>query len=325
MRVLVTGPTGFVGGALLQGLTAAGGFDVRAAVRRTSGFLPGSVRRIAVGEVAADTVWEPALTGADVVVHLAARVHVMHERAADPLAEFRGVNVAGTLNLARQAAAAGLRRFIFVSSIKVNGEGTARDKPFGAEDKPAPIDAYGISKYEAELGLRAIAAATGIEVVVIRPPLLYGPNVKGNFLRLLHWIHRGVPLPFANADNRRSLLNVENLVDFVVRCIEHPAVAGETLLVSDDEDFSTGDLVRHLAAGMGRKPRLFPLPLSLNHAVFKVMGRNDLWQRTFGSLQINSDKAKNVLGWRPPVGAVEGLEGVGRWYVEKQEQAEQQR
>jgi len=239
----------------------------------------------------------------------------MRDSAADPLAEFRRVNVAGTLNLARQATAAGVRRFVFISSIKVNGGSTSL-KSYTPDDVPDPVDLYGISKLEAELRLHEIAADTGMEVVIIRPPLVYGPHVKGNFLRRLRWVERGIPMPFANVDNRRSLVNVRNLVDLIVRCVEHPAAAGETFLVSDGADLSTRDLVTHMAAAIGRKPRLFPVPLSLTHSMLKVTGREDLWQRLFGSLQVSCDKARQLLGWDPPVDVLDGLEEVGCWYVE---------
>lgn len=316
MKLLVTGASGFVGSALLFRLSRDGEHQVRAAVRREVGNIPEGVTPVQVGELYSEIGWRSPVSGVDGVVHLAARVHVMRDSAADPLAEFRRVNVAGTLNLARQAAAAGVRRFVFISSIKVNGEGTSLGKSYAADDVPGPVDPYGISKLEAELGLREVAADTGMEVVIIRPPLVYGPQVKGNFLRLLQCVERGIPLPFVNVDNRRSLVNVRNLVDLIVRCIEHPVAAGETFLVSDGEDVSTGDLVRHVAAAMGRKPRLFPVPLSLTRSMLKVMGREDLWQRLFGSLQVSCDKARDLLGWRPPVSVAEGLEEIGRWYLE---------
>lgn len=314
MRILVTGATGFVGAALIDRLIQAGRFAIVAAVRADSKALPLGVKCVAVGDLSATTDWQPALIGVDAVVHLAARAHVMRDVAPDPLAEFRRTNVDSTLNLARHVVTAQVRRFIFISSIKVNGEETPLGRPYTADDVPVPIDPYGISKLEAEQGLRQVGVSTGIEVVIVRPPLVYGPNVKGNLLRLLSWIERGVPLPFANVDNRRSILNVRNLADFIVRCIEHPAAAGETFLVSDGEDLSTRDLIRHLAVGMSKKPRLFSMPLTLSRCVLKPIGRDDIWRRLFGSLQLSCHKARVLLDWSAPVATGEGLEEVGSWY-----------
>lgn len=314
-RCLVTGGTGFVGSVLIEQLIRSG-FAVRAAIRREVDAIPVGVEPIIVGDIAPTTQWRDALTEVDVIIHLAARVHVVRDGAANPLAEFRKTNVEGTLVLAKQAADSGVRRFIFLSSVKVNGEATPMNRPFTPDDLPKPEDPYGISKYEAELGLRQLAYGADMEVVVIRPPLVYGQRVKGNVLRLLNWIEHGSPLPFANVDNRRSLLNVRNLVDVIMRCLEHPAAAGQTFLVSDGEDISTGDLVRHLAVAMGKKPRLFSVPLLLSRSAFQLAGRRDLWQRLFGSLQIDDQKARELLGWSPPVGISEGLAEVGRWYIE---------
>lgn len=316
MKILVTGATGFAGSVVVERLLHDQRFAVVAATRSDRSNTAPGIRRVIVGNIDAETAWQPALAGVQAVVHLAARVHVMHDGAADPLTEFRRINVAGTLNLARQAAAAGVRRFLFISSIKVNGEGGPAGVRYSAEDRPTPVDAYGISKLEAENGLRELAAGKEMEIVTIRPPLMYGPNVRGNLLSLLSWVERGLPLPFANVHNRRSLLNVRNFADVAVRCIDHPAAAGETFLVSDGEDVSTGELIKHLAGAIGRKPRLFPVPLSLSRAMLKVVGRDDLYQRLFGSLQINTDSARRLLGWTPPMTVAEAMEEMGRWYLE---------
>lgn len=309
-RILVTGANGFVGSAIMARLRAEGR-RVTGAVRRPGG----AELYISVDSLGVDADWSRALKAQHVVIHTAARVHVLPEKLADPSAEFRRVNVAGTLTLARQAVAAGVRRFIFISSIKVNGEATQPGTCYGAADPSAPQDAYAVSKLEAENGLRQLAGATGMEIVIVRAPLVYGPGVKGNFLRLLRLVERGVPLPFANTDNRRSLIHVRNLADFVIRCIDHPAAAGETFLVADGEDLSTGDLVKHLAAAMARTPRLFPVPLPLTRSLLGMFGKEHLWQRLFGSLRVDAGKASNLLGWRPPVTVKEGLEEAARWYT----------
>ena len=317
-KILVTGATGFVGLPLVNLLFCeASGYSVRAAVRHAALTLPRGLECFFCGDIGSHNVWHEALIGVDTVVHLAARVHVMRNSVGDPLAQFRETNVAGTLNLARQAARCGARRFIYVSSIKVNGETTDAGKPFTADDVPAPVDPYGVSKLEAESGLKEIGLDQHMEVVVIRPPLVYGPNVKGNLARLLQLIDYGLPIPYANAGNLRSLVGVSNLVDLIVTCITHPKVAGKTLLVSDGEDVSTAKLVRRLAASMGKRARLLPIPTKLGHAVFTLIGKSDMWQRLSGSLQVDSRTTMGLLGWKPPVTMDEGLACVGRWYASR--------
>lgn len=246
MKVLLTGSTGFVGQALLARLAAQPALDLVAVSRRPAFGLPAGVAHAQVADIAADTAWQSILQGVQAVIHAAARVHVMSDKVADPLAEFRKVNVDGTLNLARQAVGAGVKRFIFISSIKVNGESTAPGKPYSAESQPAPVDPYGISKLEAELALRELAAETGMEVVIIRPPLVYGPGVKANFLSMMRWLSKGIPLPLGAIQNRRSLVALDNLVDLIATCVEHPAAANQTFMVSDGEDLSTRQLLRRM-------------------------------------------------------------------------------
>lgn len=300
MKALVTGANGFVGTALCARL-AASGVGVVPVVRSKSG-LP---HEVVVGNLDASTDWRSVLAGCDAVIHLAARVHVMDDTAQNPLALYRATNLEATLNLARQAAQAGVKRFVYVSSIKVNGEGG--DVPYRETDAAAPEDAYAISKWEAEQGLHRIAADTGLEVVILRPPLVYGPGVKANFLNMMRWLHRGVPLPFGAIHNRRSLVALDNLVDFIVACLDYPAAANQTFLVSDGEDLSTTDLLRRMAAALNVPARLFPVPQNLLEAGFKVAGKSDLARRLCGSLRLDITKARTVLGWYPPVSVNEGL------------------
>jgi nucleoside-diphosphate-sugar epimerase len=302
MRVLVTGATGFIGSALVDRLVGDRRFTVRALVRAKAADLPASVERV-VGDLDADRNWHDDLAGVDAIVHLAARVHVMRDEAADPLAEYRRVNVAGTLNLARHAARTGVRRFIALSSVKVNGESGT----YSESAPPAPQDHYGISKLEAEVGLRAIATDTSMEVVVIRAPLVYGPGVRANFEMLIRAVACGVPLPLGAANNRRSFVGVDNLVDFIVRCMTHPAAADETFFVSDGEDLSTADLIRRLARAMGRPARLIPVSPPVLRAAAALAGRRDMARRLLGSLCVDITKARQRLEWEPPVSVDEGL------------------
>jgi len=306
-RIIVTGATGFVGRALIQCLAADVQYLPIAVTRSKQVELSQDVRSVTVGGIASDTDWTRALTGVDVVIHAAARVHVMNEQSFDPLAAFRKVNVEGTLNLARQAAAAGVKRFIFVSSIKVNGEGTAPGKSYKADDAPEPMDSYGISKLEAEQGLRVIAAETGMAVVIIRPVLVYGPGVKANFLSMMRWLNKGVPLPFGAIYNKRSLVALDNLVDLIVTCIEHPAAANQTFLVSDGEDLSTSELLRRMGVALGKPARLLPVPSLLLKTGAAILGKQALAQRLCGSLQVDISKTRELLGWTPPVSVDQAL------------------
>jgi nucleoside-diphosphate-sugar epimerase len=302
--VLVTGSRGFVGRPVVEALIAAG-HRVTGAVRTQA---PGaktveSYREVAAGELGPDTDWREALAGVQVVVHLAARVHQMQDRAADPLAEFRRVNVDGTRRLAEQAVLAGVKRFIFVSSIKVNGEGTVPGQAYRETDAPAPADPYGISKREAEDTLREVGVRTGLEVVILRPPLMVGRGVKGNMASLAAAIRRGRPLPFgAITENRRSLLDVRNLADAIVRCAEHPRAAGEVFLVSDGVPVSTAELAQRVGKAAGRAPWLLPVPVGLLRMAGKLAGKGAAVGRLTGSLLIDDSKIRKVLGWVPPHG-----------------------
>jgi nucleoside-diphosphate-sugar epimerase len=307
MNVLVTGATGFVGQTLVRRLVLYEGHDVRCAIRKGRDGLEGATHVYVVGEVDASTDWQRALVDVDYVVHLTARVHVMRDHCYDPLMEFRRVNTDGTLNLARQAAAAGVRRFIFLSTIKVNGEATHYGCPFTPSDLPAPQDPYGISKHEAEVGLRAIAHETGMEVVIIRPTLVYGKGARGNFKSLIKLVARGLPLPLGSINNFRSFVGIDNLVDFIVTCLEHPAAANETFMVSDGEDISTPDLIRRMARAMNRPARLLPVPVWALQAGALFLGKGDAVQRLCGNLQVDISKSRTLLGWYPPISVNEGL------------------
>lgn len=307
MTVLVTGATGFVGRRLCARLKEDGRFAVRAAVRREAMF-PAGVEPMVVGALGMDAAWARALAGASVVVHLAARAHVMRDTASDPLAEFRRVNVEGTARLARQAAVAGVKRLVFLSSAKVNGEtGT-----YTEADPPRPEGPYAVSKHEAEEALREVARETGLEAVIVRPPLVYGPGVQANFRALLRAVARGLPLPFGAVRNRRSLVALDNLVDFVITCMLHPAAAGETFLVSDGDDLSTAELVRRIARAFHRSAWLLPVPEPLLYAAAALTGRRAAAQKVLGSLQVDISKARRVLGWSPPCGVEDELRRIAR-------------
>jgi nucleoside-diphosphate-sugar epimerase len=308
MKVLVTGANGFVGTALAVRLIHED-WEVNRAIRSSVATDGG----IAIGDIRVDTDWSPALSGCDAVVHLAARVHVMRDAVSDPLTAFRAVNVDGTFNLARQAAAAGVKRFIFLSSIKVNGEG--REEPYQETDRAAPRDPYAISKWQAEQGLHGIAAKTGMEVVILRPPLVYGPGVKANFHRLLGVVDKGWPLPLGAIRNRRSLLYLGNLVDAIQLCLEHPAAAGQTYLLSDGEDVSSPELVRRLARAMGRPARLLPVPPTWLRLAGRLVGRHAEVERLLGSLVVDSGRIRRELGWSSPFSLDAGLAETARDYV----------
>lgn len=307
-RVLVTGASGFVGRAVLERLKHAGTCDLCGAVRRAAAPRVHGVDVAVVGNLDQTTDWSGALARCDVVIHTAARVHIMRDAAEDPLAEFRRTNVDGTLNLARQAIAAGVRRFVFVSSIKVNGEETVAGRPFDPADEPAPVDAYGRSKLEAELGLRALLGNAGVDWVIVRPPLVYGPGVKANFLTMMRWLERGLPLPFGGVRNQRSLVALDNLVSLLHECSVHPRAANEVFLAADGEDLSTPELLRRVGAALGRPVRLFKVPPAVLVAAASLTGKRELARRLVGNLQVSAAKARNLLGWTPVVTVDEGLE-----------------
>lgn len=321
MKTLVTGANGFVGQALCPCLQAAGHEVVRAA-RRAS-----PLAEIGVGDIGPDTDWRAALAGCEAVVHLAARVHVLREEMRDPLAGFRAVNTAGTLQLARQAGQAGVRRFVFLSSIKVHGEQTSPPQagrgPLGeracfcAADPPAPKNPYAVSKWEAEQGLLRLAAETGMEVVIIRPPLVYGPGAKANFRAMMRWLHSGIPLPLGAIHNKRSLVALDNLVDLIATCLKHPHAANQIFLAGDGEDLSTTELLKRMGEHLGKPARLLPVPQKIMETGLRWAGRGDLAQRLCGSLQVDISKARQVLGWNPPLRVEEGLRRAAQGFLQE--------
>jgi nucleoside-diphosphate-sugar epimerase len=318
VRVLVTGATGFVGRAVVRALLARPGVSVVAGVRRGADRLPDGVSAYQVEGLSPGCDWSGALRGCDVVVHLAARVHMMRDSSANPLEEYRFVNTHGTLSLARQALEAGVRRFVFVSSIKVNGERTEPGRPFSADDVPRPIDPYAISKWEAERGIQDLAREGGMEAVIIRPPLVYGPGVGANFRSMLRWVARGIPLPLRGVDNRRSLVALDNLVDLISVCTDHPAAANQLFLVSDGEDVSTADLLRRIARELRTRARLVKVPPSWLVFGASLLGKRAIARRLCDSLQVDSQATRARLGWSPPLSLDEGLRIAVRDFAERE-------
>jgi len=317
VHIFVTGASGFVGSRLVHVLSARTGVRVTVAVRDPNFSCSGADQVVQFDNLSAAD-FSTVLTGVDAVVHCAARVHVMNDSEADPLEAFRRINVQGTLALAHQAARAGVRRFVFLSSIKVNGESTASGAPYTADQPAAPSDPYGISKMEAEQGLLELAATTGMEVVIIRPVLVYGPGVKANFLSMMRWLHKGVPLPFGAIHNARSLVALDNLVDLSITCISHPAAANQIFMVSDGEDLSTTVLLRKMASALGKPAHLLPVPASLLSTVAIILGKRSLSQRLCGSLQVDIGKTRALLGWTPPLSVDDALKVTASAYMESQ-------
>jgi len=315
MSLLLSGATGFLGSALASWLVDNADYRLVLALRRKIlDPFPGS-QSVVIGDLDGDTDWSPALLDIDVVIHTAARVHVMDESIDNPLTEFRKVNVEGTLNFARQAAAMGVKRFIYISSIKVNGELTVPGRPFTADDSPAPVDPYAISKWESEAGLFQIAEETCMEVVIIRPPLVYGPGVKANFQSMMCWISRGVPLPLGAIHNKRSLLALDNLVDLIVTCIKHPSAANQVFLASDGDDISTTELLKQVGNALGRSARLISIPEYIIIITARMLGKHDLSQRLLGSLQVDMKKTQDLLGWRPRVTVDEAIRKTAQAFI----------
>lgn len=303
MSILLTGASGFVGKGIIRGSVDHGVGAFRFVYRKLP--LVKSCDLAIISEIDGETDWSGALDSIGVVIHAAARAHVLHESCSNPLDAFRKVNVAGTLNLAAQAAQAGVKRFIFISSIGVNGNINTR--PFSEDDEPNPSDPYAQSKWEAERGLWEIQHETDMEVVIIRPPLVYGPNAPGNFGSLVRLVEKGVPLPLGAIHNRRSLVALDNLVDLVITCIDHPAAGNQLFLAGDGQDLSTTELLRGVGEAMGKPARLIPVPAGMLMVGASLFGKNAIAQRVLGSLQVDISKARNLLGWEPPLSVEEGL------------------
>jgi len=312
-KVLVTGAGGFIGRAFCTRILAEG-WRVRGTVRSESDVsrLPNGVEAFSFVSIDSDTKWDDALEGIDTIVHLAARVHVMDDSSFDPLTEYRRVNVDGTKCLAMEAAKAEVKRFIFISSIKVNGEGRAA--PYREDEEPAPHDPYGVSKWEAEEELHKISDKTGMKTVILRPPLVYGPRVKANFLRLVSLVKYGIPLPFRYINNRRSLIYIGNLIDAIITCMTNPNAAGKTYLVSDGEDVSTPELIRRIGVASGRRALLLPVPVWIMRMAGRITGKYDEVERLVMSLTVDISKIRRELEWKPPYTMENGLRETAKWY-----------
>ncbi len=304
VRILVTGANGFIGANFCR-LAMNRGHWVVSAVRRATPEAVGN-EVVALGDISKEVDWTSQLQKVDCVLHLAGRAHVLKENASDPLADFRRVNVDATLKLAKSAAVAGVKRFVFVSSIGVNGEVSSRSG-FSEMDSPAPRKPYAVSKWEAEQSLHTLAAETGIQITIARPPLVYGPNAPGNFALLKKLIVQGLPLPFGSTANLRTLVSVQNLVDFLLICLEHPMAAGETFLVGDNESVSTQDLVRDMCVAADRHARIIPFPVSLARTITGAVGKQSMFSSLFETLVVDSTKARGLLGWKPRLSLQEGL------------------
>ena len=310
MKILLTGATGFIGSEILRKLSMRG-VVVNASYRNEFPLEPSlNLIPFNTGDILASTNWEKPLRNVDVVIHTAARAHIINDKSIEPLDEFRLTNTKGTLNLARQAAKEGVKRFVFLSSIGVNG--SCNTKPFVETDSPNPTEPYAISKYEAEQGLLEISGKTGLEVVIIRPPLVYGPKAPGNFSTLVKWVGWPIPLPLGSIHNKRSFISIENLVSFIELCIEHPKAANETFVVSDGVDVSTTELLNRVGMAIGKPTRLIPVPSSWLMVAATMLGKRDVAIRLLGSLQVDSGKARELLGWIPPVSMEESLRKIAK-------------
>ncbi|MCD5380543.1 SDR family oxidoreductase, partial [Candidatus Gracilibacteria bacterium] len=303
-RILVTGATGFIGQHLVQELVN-NNFEVAVTIRKKNNLFSSTVTQFIVKDIESDPDWTAVLQDIECVIHLAGRAHVLKDKNPDPLTEFRRVNTDGTINLAHQAIKLGIKRFIFISSIGVNGN--VNNKPFSVNDIPNPIEPYAVSKYEAEFELQKLTNGSKMETVIIRPPLVYGPNAPGNFAQLIKVTNKGIPLPLGEIHNQRSFIAIENLIDLIITCIKHPAAANKTFLASDDEDLSTTDLLRRMAIALEKPSRLIPIPPSIITLGATLLGKKEIAQRLCGSLQVDINHTKKTLDWKPPVSVDEAL------------------
>ncbi len=314
-KVLITGATGFVGSVLMAELKKNSNVNVFSAVRKVNTSIDDDA--IVVGDIDGSTDYSAAINGVDVVIHCAARAHIMSDESTEPLVEYRRVNLEGTLNLAKQAIKAGVKRFVFVSSIKVNGEHSLLGKPFRYGDISNPLDDYGVSKSEAELQLIELSNATGLEVVIIRPTLVYGPGVKANFASLMNLVSKGIPLPFGCiTHNKRSLVSVNNLVDLIITCIDHPKAANQVFLVSDDHDVSTSEMVHEMAKALDKPSMQLPIPIWCYKLAGKLFNKPDVVDRLTGSLQVDISHTKQTLGWKPPQTLQEGFKQTAQAFLQ---------
>jgi nucleoside-diphosphate-sugar epimerase len=314
-KILITGATGFVGRALFENLKLKKKYLIHLSTRTNQEKLFEGKKTFNVGEIDSNTNWNDALDGVDCIVHCATRAHTTEKKQTDSLNAYRRINVDGTRNLAKQAAGGGIKRFIFLSSIKVNGDGTIAAKSFKYNHISQPEDAYGISKWEAEQALLEISKQTGLEVVIIRPPLVYGEGVKRNFLRLLDLVYKQIPLPFAKINNLRSFIGLDNLIDLIICCIDHPKAGGKTFLVSDGEDLSTPDLIIKLSKFMDKSPRLFQVPQLIIQLIGRLFGKSSEIKRLFGSLRVDNSYTREILEWKPVLSLDESLAKTVRWYL----------
>ncbi|MCU7842290.1 MAG: SDR family oxidoreductase [Candidatus Thiodiazotropha sp. (ex Monitilora ramsayi)] len=317
MNILITGATGFIGQRLVQGLLKQSTHRLSALTRRRNSSLPEGVHPILINTIDGESDYAASLDGIDVVIHLAARVHKMDDTGDASYPAYKATNVDGTLRLARQAAMAGVKRFIYLSSIKVNGEFTRPGAPFKADDPPHPTDPYAVSKYEAERALMLLTQETALEFVIIRPPLVYGPGVKANFQKLMEIVRRGIPLPLGAIKNRRSLVSIDNLVSLIQHCIDHTAAKNQIFLVSDDQDLSTTELLRRIAASMNRSVFLIPFPTSLLQLIARLLGKEEVTKRLLGDLQVDVTKTKNLLEWQPVTTLEESLRDTANNYLQQ--------
>jgi len=315
-KILITGATGFVGRALFKNLKLKKKYLIHLTTRTNQEELFEGGKVFKIGEIDSNTNWNDAFDGVDCIVHCAARAHTTENKQTDSLNAYRRINVDGTRNLAKQAAGIGIKRFIFLSSIKVNGEETIATKSFKYNDISQPEDAYGITKWEAEQALLEISKQTGLEVVIIRPPLVYGEGVKGNFLRLLDIVYKQIPLPFAKINNLRSFVGLDNLIDLIICCIDHPKAGGKTFLVSDGEDLSTSDLIIKLSKFMDKSPRLFQVPQLIIQLTARLVGKSSEIERLLGSLRVDNSYTREILGWSPALSLDESLAKTVRWYLQ---------